>query len=99
VGGTSFDTLLLPASKGRLTPYSTYVQGFLRSQTAQNLSHGGDPHLATVRAYKALQAAVQGPSFVLAFSECFLVIGSLLLVGSVLIWFCRKPNPEASTGG
>jgi MFS transporter, DHA2 family, multidrug resistance protein len=82
-----------------ITPYSVYVQGFLRAQTSQNLQHGGDPHLAMMQAYKTLQAAVQGPSFVMAFSECFLMIGSLLVAGSILIWFCRKPNPEASPGG
>jgi MFS transporter, DHA2 family, multidrug resistance protein len=78
-----------------VTPYSVYVQNFLRMQTSQNLHHGGDPHLAMMRAYKMLQSAIQEPSFVIAFSECFLVIGSLLLAGSVLVWFCRKPNPSA----
>jgi hypothetical protein len=48
-----------------------------------------------MRACKMLQSAIQEPSLVMAFSECFLVIGSLLLAGSVLIWFCRKPNPSA----
>jgi MFS transporter, DHA2 family, multidrug resistance protein len=82
-----------------VTPYNLYVQGFLRTQTGQNLQHGGDPHLAMMRAYKMLQATVQAPSFVMAFSECFLVIGSLLLAGSILIWFCRKPNPTAEAAG
>jgi MFS transporter, DHA2 family, multidrug resistance protein len=81
-----------------ITPYSVYVQSFLRAQTSQYLQHGGDQHLAMMRAYKALQAAIQAPSFVVAFSECFFFVGSLLLVGSVLIWFCRKPNPTASPG-
>jgi uncharacterized membrane protein len=41
-------------------------------------------------AYKSLQAAVQVSSFVMAFSECFLLVGSVLLAGSLVVWFCRK---------
>jgi DHA2 family multidrug resistance protein len=77
----------------RVTIYSLQVQRFLNAQLAQFDRQGGDPVLAMKRAYKALQSAVQLSSFVMAFSECFLVVGSVLLAGSLIIWFCRKPKP------
>jgi DHA2 family multidrug resistance protein len=77
----------------RVTIYSLQVQRFLNAQLAQFDRQGGDPVLAMKRAYKALQSAVQLSSFVMAFSECFLVVGSVLLAGSLIIWFCRKPTP------
>jgi MFS transporter, DHA2 family, multidrug resistance protein len=77
----------------RVTIYSLQVQRFLNAQLAQFDRQGGDPVLAMKRAYKALQSAVQLSSLVMAFSECFLVVGSVLLAGSLIIWFCRKPKP------
>ena len=77
----------------RVTIYSLQVQRFLNAQLAQFDRQGGDPVLAIKRSYRALQSAVQLSSFVMAFSECFLVVGSVLLAGSLIIWFCRKPKP------
>jgi MFS transporter, DHA2 family, multidrug resistance protein len=74
----------------RVTPYSPYVQQFLSNQSAHNLQHSGDPVGALRQAYRMLQEAVQTNSFVMAYSECFLVLGVILLIGSVTIWLCRK---------
>jgi MFS transporter, DHA2 family, multidrug resistance protein len=81
----------------RVTGYSMYVQNFVSRQTAQSLLQNGDPHAAMMKAYKLLQSQVQKASFVLAFCECFLVLGLALLVGSFLIWFCRPMR--AASGG
>jgi DHA2 family multidrug resistance protein len=80
----------------RVTPYSPYVQQFLSNQTAQNLQHSGDPAGALQQAYRMLQSSIQINSFVMAYSECFLVLGIILLVGSLAIWFCKKTR---ATGG
>jgi MFS transporter, DHA2 family, multidrug resistance protein len=77
----------------RVTSYGLQVQSFLTIKSAQFEKQEGDPALAMKQAYKALQSAVQLSSFVMAFSECFLVVGSILLVGSAVIWFCRKAKP------
>jgi hypothetical protein len=37
-----------------------------------------------------LQALVQTNSFVMAYSECFLAIALMLLIGSAMIWLCTK---------
>jgi DHA2 family multidrug resistance protein len=74
----------------RVTPYSPYVQQFLLNQSAHNLQHSGDPAGALQQAYRMLQASVQTNSYVMAYSECFLALGVILLVGSVTIWLCKK---------
>jgi MFS transporter, DHA2 family, multidrug resistance protein len=79
----------------RVTPYSPYVQQFLSNQSVQNLHHSGDPAGALQQAYRMLQASVQTNSFVMAYSECFLAIGVILITGSVMIWLCAK----AKAGG
>jgi MFS transporter, DHA2 family, multidrug resistance protein len=73
----------------RVTSYGSYVQNFIARQTTQSLLQNSDPHAATMKAYKLLQSSIQKASFVLAFCECFLVLGLVLLVGSFLVWFCR----------
>jgi MFS transporter, DHA2 family, multidrug resistance protein len=84
----------------RVTIYSLEVQRFINSQVAQFERQGGDPVLAMRRVYKTLQSAVQLSSFVMAFSECFLVVGIVLLAGSMTIWLCRKTKSagEAPAG-
>ncbi|MBV9733644.1 MAG: DHA2 family efflux MFS transporter permease subunit [Verrucomicrobia bacterium] len=74
----------------RVTPYSPYVQQFLSSQSTQNLQHSGDPAGALQQAYRMLQQSVQLNSFVMAYSECFLVLGVILLAGSAAIWLCKR---------
>jgi MFS transporter, DHA2 family, multidrug resistance protein len=80
----------------RITPYNPYVQQYLSNQSAQNLTHSGDPAGALQQAYRMLQSSIQTNSFVMAYSECFLVLGIILLVGSATIWFCKKTR---ATGG
>ena len=84
----------------RVTIYSLEVQRFLSSQATQFERQGGDPVLAMKRVYKTLQSSVQLSSFVMAFSECFLVVGIVLLAGSMTIWLCRKTKSagEAPAG-
>jgi len=79
----------------RVTAYSPYVQQFLSNQSAQNLRHSGDPAGALQQAYRMLQEQVQLNSFVMAYSECFLAVGIILIIGSVTIWLCKKAKPAA----
>src|ERR1700751_3034971 len=60
----------------RVTIYSLEVQRFINSQVAQFVRQGGDPVLTMKRVNKTLQSSVKLSSFVMAFSECFLVVGS-----------------------
>jgi DHA2 family multidrug resistance protein len=81
----------------RVTPYSVYVQQFLSDQSTKNLLHSGDPAGAMQQAYRMLQASVQTNSFVMAYSECFLALGIMLLIGSATIWLCTKTKAGGTT--
>src|ERR1700751_3233926 len=81
----------------RVTPYSPYVQQFLSNQSAQNLQHSGDPVGAMRQAYRRLQEAIQTNSFVMAYSECFLAIAFMLLIGSAMIWLCTKTKARGTS--
>src|SRR3984893_16296211 len=83
----------------RITPYDPYVQQFLSNQSVQNLQHSGDPAGALQQAYRMLQASVQTNSFVMAYNECFLALGIILLLGSVSIWLCQKTHAAGSAAG
>jgi len=80
----------------RVTAYNPYVQQFLSNQSVQNLQHSGDPAAALQQAYRMLQASVQTNSYVMAYSECFLALGVILLVGSATIWLCKKTKAGAA---
>jgi MFS transporter, DHA2 family, multidrug resistance protein len=82
----------------RVTSYSPYVQQFLANQSAQNLQHSGDPAAALQQAYQMLQELIQTNSFVMAYNECFLALGAILLIGSAVIWLCRKTKAAGSVG-
>jgi hypothetical protein len=58
----------------RVTGYITSVQDFLNAQAAENLRRTGDSVEAMQQAYKELQSLVHKSSFVIAFSECFLIV-------------------------
>jgi len=47
------------------------------------------------QAYRMLQEQVQLNSFVMAYSECFLALGIILIIGFVTIWLCKKAKPAA----
>ena len=66
------------------------MQQFLANQSAQNLQHSGDPAGALQQAYRMLQELIQTNSFVMAYNECFLALGVILLIGSAAIWLCKK---------
>jgi hypothetical protein len=54
---------------------------------------------ALQQAYRMLQASVQTNAFVMAYSECFLALGVILLVGSAAIWLCAKAKAAAGAAG
>src|SRR5260370_25974381 len=80
----------------RVTPYSPYVQQFLSNQSAQDLPHSVNQAAALQQAYRILQPSSLTNSFLLAYSECFLVLGVILLIGSITIWLCKKTKASGA---
>ena len=78
-----------------VTVYSPAVQGRIASSTAQFISRGFDPATAMNQAYGAMKMSVRRSANVMAFNDAFLIVGYSLLIGAVLVWFCKKPAAGA----
>ncbi len=81
----------------RVTVYDPAVQGRLASTTAQFIARGFDPDTAMKQAYGVMKMAVRKSAYTMAFNDAFLIVGYSLLVGAVLVWFCKKPKPGAQS--
>lgn len=79
----------------RITVYDPAVQGRLAATTAQFVAKGFDPSTAMKQAYGAMKLSVRKSAYTMAFNDAFLIVGYSLLVGAVLVWFCKKPKPGA----
>jgi DHA2 family multidrug resistance protein len=62
-----------------VTIYSGAVQERMQQAAAYFLSQASDPYSANRRAIDALGASVSRQSYLLAYSDCFLILGSVLL--------------------
>lgn len=75
----SYINLFRPAVVDRLNYLSQQFQG-----------RGINEANATLKAYAAIKQVVRREAYVMAFNDCFLIVGILLLVASVLIWLSKK---------
>lgn len=65
----------------------------LEAMTAYFLQLGADPELAQMRALLAIDAIARRDSYVMAFNDAFLVIGSAFVVSLMVIPFLKKVPP------
>ena len=63
------------------------------------MSQGSDPYSANMRAIGAIGGAVQRQAFLLAYSDCFLVLGCVLLVSAVALFFMKRASISGPVGG
>jgi MFS transporter, DHA2 family, multidrug resistance protein len=72
----------------------TLYSGALRDRLQQSASYltfqGSDPYSANLRAIRAAGHAVQRQAFLLAYSDCFLKLGSVLLSSGTVLCFMKK---------
>lgn len=80
----------------RVTAYDLAVQGRLSTLQARFEALGFDPTTAMRQAYGAIKRTVRRDANIMAFNDAFLVVGIGLLVGAVIVWFCKKPKPGAA---
>ena len=80
-----------------VTIYSQAVQARLSMLTDLFTSKGLDPATASSYALAALNHSVQSESYIMAYSDCFLVIGAALLLSGVSLFFL--PKSSATMGG
>ena len=71
------------------------MQGRLASIQSQFEARGFAPNTAMDQAYGVLKMSVRRSAYTMAYNDAFLIVGISLLVGAVLVWFCKKPDPGA----
>ena len=82
-----------------VTVYSEAVQERVQHSAAFFSSHGSDSYSANIRAIAAVGGAVRRQAFFLAYSDCFLALGCVLLASAIALFFMRKARISGAVGG
>jgi DHA2 family multidrug resistance protein len=82
-----------------VTIYSGAVQERLRQSAAYFTSQGSDPSSAHMRAIEAVGGVVRRQAFLLAYGDCFLVLGCVLLASAITLFFMKKTTISGSVAG
>ncbi len=83
----------------RVTAYDLAVQGRLQSIQAQFMARGFAPNTAMQQAYDVVKMSIRKSAYTMAYNDAFLIVAWSLMVGAVLVWFCKKPDPAKAQGG
>ena len=79
-----------------VTAFSLAAQGRLQSIQASFEARGFDANTAMNQAYGVVKRTMRREANIMAFNDAFLIVGISLLVGAVIVWFCKKPSPGAA---
>jgi MFS transporter, DHA2 family, multidrug resistance protein len=71
----------------------------INQMTQYFASRGADLSTAKDQAIAAIDNLVRREAFVMAFNDCFYFIGWALLVGGLMILFCKRPKSTAGVSG
>jgi MFS transporter, DHA2 family, multidrug resistance protein len=82
-----------------VTVYSGAVLRRMQQSAAYFLSQGSDSYSANMRAIGAIGGAVRRQAFFLAYGDCFLVLGCVLLASAAALFFMKKTNISGPVGG
>jgi DHA2 family multidrug resistance protein len=82
-----------------VTVYSGAVQERVQQSAAYFMSQGSDPSSAQMRAIGAIGGVVRRQAFLLAYGDCFLVLGCVLLASAIALFFMKKANITGAAGG
>jgi DHA2 family multidrug resistance protein len=77
----------------RITQNDLQLQERIELIAQQMLPHAGNLAHATDMAMGQLQAVVRREAYVMAYSDCFFIMGAVLLASVVGVFFMRKPHP------
>jgi DHA2 family multidrug resistance protein len=80
-----------------LTPFSTPFSERMGRLTQQFADRGADAATTVQQALGTLAAAVRRESFVMAYADCFFLLGVLLLAMVLFVWFCHPIKGAAPT--
>jgi DHA2 family multidrug resistance protein len=82
-----------------VTVYSGAVQQRLHQSTAYFLSKGSDSYSDHTRAISAIGGVVRRQAFLLAYSDCFLILGCVLLASAAALFFMKRTKISGPVGG
>ena len=71
----------------------------MEQSAAYFLSQGSDFHSANMRAIDAIAGGVRRQAYLLAYSDCFLLLGCVLLASAAALLFMRKTAISGAVGG
>jgi DHA2 family multidrug resistance protein len=80
-----------------VTQFSLATQARIQALSDHFAGLGFDAFTSTNQAYAGIANVVRREANIMAFNDCFLVIGLSLLVGGAMVWFCRTP-PRGAQG-
>jgi DHA2 family multidrug resistance protein len=79
--------------------YSVAAQERIQQSTAYFLSRGSDPYSANMRAIGAIGGVVRRQSFLFAYSDCFVILGWVLLTSAAALFFMKRTKISGHIGG
>ena len=82
-----------------VTVYSSAVQERVQQSAAYFMSQGSDPTSAQMRAIGTIGGVIRRQAFLLAYSDCFLVLGCVLLASAIALFFMKKAHITGAGGG
>ena len=82
-----------------VTVYSVAVQERMRQSAAYFSFQGSDSYSANMRAVGAVGGVVRRQSFFFAYSDCFLILGCVLLASAAALCFMSKTKISGAVGG
>jgi MFS transporter, DHA2 family, multidrug resistance protein len=77
-----------------INAYRPVVQERVQSLAATFVNKGYDAATATQQAYGQIKDIIRRDAYIVAFDDAFLIVGISLLIGAVLVWFCRKTTAK-----
>jgi DHA2 family multidrug resistance protein len=82
-----------------ISAYAGPVQQRLQQSTTYFMSQGSDPSSAQMRAIGAIGAIARRQAFLLAYSDCFLILGGVLLASAIAVCAMKKAHLSEGAGG
>lgn len=82
-----------------VTIYSQAFQERMQSAATYFGSQGSDPASAHLRAIGSIGALVRRQAFLMAYSDCFLILGFVLLASATALLFMNKTHITGPVGG
>jgi hypothetical protein len=82
-----------------VSAHSGPVQERVQQSAAFFFSQGSDSYSANMRAIAAVGGAVRREAFLLAYSDCFLALGCVLLASAIALFFMKRAHISCAVSG